>query len=175
MREHYFDSTDWETRRRRMFVRCAVLLLVAALVFFGIRGSYGLWGNPDGNRDCPSRSSWMAQPNFICQTPIVVPDPLTEPLDVYRSLHLDCGSAPPGDMALIYNLCCASVRVYFERTQNPYLQFENGTTIKFRNVDMASILVYSKSLVCADQPCTALCMWLLLLHPLESLVNYARF
>jgi len=150
----YYESMDWEQKRRRFLVRLALLAFVATVVFFGIRGSFSLWSQAPGTQDCPNRSQWMVDPNFLCHNNRQVPNKLLEPFSLFRTLHLDCTATVPGDMTLIRNLCCASTRVVFERLQNPYLELENGTTIKFGDVDMTSVMMQAEQLVCTFMtPC----------------------
>lgn len=142
--------------RRQYLGRLLAVMFVAVIVFFGIRGMMSFWTSGSTTL-CPSNSGWMSNPTFLCMNSRPTPIPLYEFMNPYRLLRIDCTLVKPTDMTLIYNLCCASTRVTFERVANSELVFENGTAVRLGPGDTTTIMNQAKTLVCTFNNCTDHC------------------
>ena len=144
------EPHDWDTRRKRALLQVTLIVFFVVIVFFGIRGSVFGTREDDRSSNCPSRASWMAEPQFLCNNERPVIDKLTEKFALFSVLHLDCLSYPPANMTQIKQLCCAHSRVVFERTQWPFLVQEDGTILRFVIGGMTYAMEAAKEIVCEN-------------------------
>jgi len=158
-RDTYIERINWEDRRRSHMIRLFTLVFLAVIIFFGIRGTLSFWSGGLSSANCPSRAAWMADSAFICNRPIPTPVLQLDMMNPYRVLRLDCLLSAPVDMGLVYNLCCANTRVFFERVNGgAELTFENGTSTRLTGNSMAAIMTSAKGLFCQGGSCDRVCV-----------------